>query len=97
MEHTQRMIDQATEVKDTRDNGYVAANVSDIAPGGWFKRTTYTAKGLATEVALDCEHDTSIGVVIRWYEDGSRRVRFEQYHTISRATAEAEIANAAND
>lgn len=94
MKYTQQLIDQATEVKDTRDNGYVAARVSEIAPGGFFKTQVSTAKGVATEVTVDCEHDSSIGVVVRWYDDGSRRVRFEQFNSISRADAEHEIVAA---
>jgi len=91
---TEDMIMQAEEVKDTRDNGYVGTGISEIAPGGFFKTQRTTAKGTATEVTVDCEHCTHIGVVVRWYDDGSRRVRFEQFHQISRKEAEAQIKDA---
>ena len=88
---TLEMIQQAEEIKNTRDHGYVGARISEIAPGGWFKGSTETTKGTAIEVTVDCEHDTSIGCVVRWYWDGTRIVRFEQFHTISRAEAEIAI------
>ena len=99
---TEEMIQQAEEVKDTRDDGYCGKRISDIAPGGYFK-TSYrqTAKGLAIEVVIDCEHATHIGCTVRWYQDGTRLVSFESYYKISRKEAEArikdEIASKAED